>query len=270
MNSKLLASLTLGILLVGYIVIDTKLNNKTTSTETIQTTTTTLLTNSSATSNIITDKATTFLPNANTAATSTVYNLELNSSNTVLLLGEIGANSMNVAQEIQRKAKHNKQVWLLIDSPGGSVFDGAAIVTAVQNSKTPVNTVCISGCMSMAAIIFSYGKERYMVDRSVLMFHEASGGLQGPFNQMKTRLKFFDRFISKFDYEIATRAGVDPQTFRDQMPNELWFDSRDAVESHFADKLASVTLDIYNSDKSMADLISKVEPLKEKITINVR
>lgn len=201
----------------------------------------------------------------------TVYNLNLTSANTVLLLGEVGASSMAISQELQQKAKKNKVVYLLIDSPGGSVLEGMTIVTAVQNSKTPIYTVCISACASMAAIIFEFGKERFMVDRSILMFHEASlGGLSGQINQVKTRLAFFDSMINKLDYEIAVRVGIDPRVFMNALPSEVWMDSEDAVKTNFADKLASVTLDIYSNNSNMTSLISKVNPLKDKITINVR
>lgn len=207
----------------------------------------------------------------NPVKTKVVYNLNLKSDNTVLLLGEIGANSLSVAQELQQKTKYNKEVFLLISSPGGSVLDGLTIVTVLQNSKVPIHTVCFMACASMASIIFEAGKTRFMVGNSILMFHSASGGFSGPFNQIQTRFTFFNNIVKKLDTDIANRVGWNPQKFIDAMPNELWFFTDDAIAQNFADKLASVSLDITNQDRTMVNRLSNYQPLKEyNITVNAK
>ncbi len=171
-----------------------------------------------------------------------VKNLSVDSSNTIVIVGEIGEGMFAVAQELQQKAKAGKPLYLIINSPGGSVLDGVQVISTMQSLKVPVYTVCAGLCASMAAMIHSYGTKRYMVDRSILMYHEASGGVQGQFNQIKSRFRVFDRLISKMDYEVAIRAGKNPEEFRKALASEIWLDAEDAVQQGYADKIVSVDM----------------------------
>lgn len=206
--------------------------------------------------------------NVDSVSKKQVYDVTLNDSNTVILTGAIGEQSISVAQEITSKSKRGP-IFLLINSPGGSVLDGVQIVSAVQAATHPVYTVCLQICASMASIIFEMGTKRLMVDRSVLMFHEAAGGLQGPFNQMKTRLNFFNRFVNKMDYEIATRIGLDPDVFRSQLANEIWLDAEDSIKQNYADKLVNVNIQGLATHTGPEERIkSQNKALKEKVDIN--
>lgn len=65
--------------------------------------------------------------------------------------------------------KKRIQVW--INSPGGFVDDGMAIVNAILKSKTKVDTYCTFLAASIAGVIFQAGRERVMADYGVLMYH---------------------------------------------------------------------------------------------------
>ncbi len=171
-----------------------------------------------------------------------IANITLKEDNTVVVVGEIDSDSARIAQEITQKAAHNKTLYVLINSPGGSVLDGALIVNAIQAAGN-VTTVCQSLCASMAAIAFSYGKNRLMVDRSLLMFHAAAGGFQGTFPQIQNRFTIFNNFVNKFDFEIAKRNGMTLDQFLVKLNPELWLDSEDAVNQHYADGYVNLTLD---------------------------
>jgi ATP-dependent protease ClpP protease subunit len=100
--------------------------------------------------------------------------------------------------------------------------------------------VCIGTCASMAAIIFEYGHERHITDRSVLMFHEAAGGVQGTLNQMNSRLSMIRRYVGKLDLYVANRMGIDLNTYHLKESKELWIDGEDAVNTGAADKLVAI------------------------------
>lgn len=170
-----------------------------------------------------------------------VYRLDLKQEEIIPIIGEIGSQSMGIAMEINKRSGQGKPTFLLLNSPGGSVLDGALIVSAVQASKAPVYTVCLQICASMAAIIHQYGKERYVVDRSILMFHDAAGGVQGNMPQMITRLTFLNRYVNKMDLEIAKRVGISLETFHNMFSGEMWLDAEDSVNKNFAEKIVSIT-----------------------------
>lgn len=198
----------------------------------------------------------------------TIKQLVLTSENTVLLIGEITPDQSLLGQEINEKSKSGKPVYLLISSPGGSVLDGNMIVSAIQASPVPVYTICLQLCASMAAIIFEMGSQRYMVDRSILMFHEASGGVKGQFNQMKSQLNIFDKIITKLDAEIAKRVGLELPVFMAKPPNELWLDSEDAVKQNYADKLVNLNLtQLIRSNSNISNILSKTSELKKNIDV---
>lgn len=169
-----------------------------------------------------------------------VQKLVLKSDEVVFLEGYIGPNSLAVARNILELSKKHKPVYLLINSPGGSVLDGAQIVSAIESSKEPVYTVCLQICASMAAIIHQYGTKRFSVDRSILMFHDASGGLQGSMPQMKSRLKLLDNYVTKMDANVAMRTGQSLDSFLSKVSNEIWLDAEDAMAQKYSDGLVSV------------------------------
>lgn len=185
---------------------------------------------------------------------------------TVTIFGEIGSDAAEVAAKIsEMSVKSDKPIYLLINSPGGSVLDGAQIVSAIQGSRAPVYTICTMLCASMAAIIHQYGTERYATDRSILMFHEAAGGMQGYVNHMLSRLTMLTNYVNKMDDYIAQRSGMPLADFRKGTANELWLDAEDALAKKFVDKL--VTVNLANSEQLMPSLGSKwvTDKLKFKV-----
>lgn len=166
--------------------------------------------------------------------------IDLTGESIVLLLGPIRHNTKEVAMAIKQAAREGKRVWLLIDSPGGSVIAGAQIVTAIETAGVEVNTVCLSLCASMAAIIHQYGTNRYMVDRSFLMFHEASGGAEGTVPQMLSQLTTMNRYINKMLAQIAKRAGMTFKEFDSKLAAELWLDAEESLQQKFSDGMLNV------------------------------
>lgn len=160
---------------------------------------------------------------------------------TVVIFGEIGDNAQTIAEQIKQLGTQSKTpIYLLINSPGGSVVDGALIISAMEASPAIVNTVCLQFCASMAAIIHGHGTNRLMVDRSILMFHNAAGGVQGTMPQMYTRLNLFNRYVDKMATTIATRAGLTLEQYNLKIAGEMWLDAEDATAQHFNDRIVSV------------------------------
>jgi len=173
--------------------------------------------------------------------TKKILVIKPNSDRVLRLYGEVNEMSLLVADQIKVLSAQSKEpIYLLINSPGGSVLDGAQIVSAIEGSVAPVYTVCEQLCASMAAIIHQYGKERLMYDRSILMFHNAAGGAQGYVPQMLSRLNVINRYVNKMQAHIAARAGVDLTTWLNRMGDEIWIDAEDATASNLNDKIVNV------------------------------
>lgn len=147
-----------------------------------------------------------------------------------------------IAQLIERE-KTGKDIYLLIDSPGGSVLDGAQIISFMESSKVPVHTVCTKLCASMAAIIHQYGKTRLAFDRSILMFHPASGGARGQVENMRSILNMISRLTKKFDAFIVARSKMSEPMYNNLVAYELWLDGEDSINLGFVDKLVSIRIE---------------------------
>jgi len=161
-------------------------------------------------------------------------------STIILVYGPIMENGNEIASLIKSAGKQKKPIYLLIDSPGGSVVSGGAIVSAIEASPVPVYTVCLQVCASMAAMLHQYGTQRYMVDRSILMFHNASGGFEGSFPQIASLFKTLNRFVNKMFRNVAKRSGQETGTFLAKIQNDLWIDAEDALEQHYNDETVNI------------------------------
>lgn len=163
-------------------------------------------------------------------------------SRVVTLFGEVGENSREIAQQIRTLGNSKEPIWLLINSPGGEILRGSLIITAIEQTKAPVYTVCMEMCASMAAMIFEYGDERFVAHRSMLMFHPASGGVQGEIDKSISRLLMVQKFFGKIERYVAARVGLTYDQYKLKTSQEIWLDGEDAVKSRFADKTVLVEL----------------------------
>lgn len=169
--------------------------------------------------------------------------ITLTDENTVEFEDEVTYESSKALIAKLKQVKNTDRIYLLITSPGGSVLSGAMVVETVQGSKIPVDTVCVGMCASMGAQIHAVGVRRYMTNKSVLMYHPASGGVQGDFNNMGSRLAFYKRYVTKMDMYIAERAGIPYEEFKSRVRDELWIDAQDATFDGFNDNV------VYLDDK---------------------
>lgn len=142
----------------------------------------------------------------------------------------------------QANKEQKKTIYLLLDSPGGSVYDGGRLIAAMGASKAPIYTVVTGLAASMAAIITEYGKERYMMDRTTLMFHPASMQVMiaGEVDKILSRLSYGKRSIDKMDMHTAQRSGFTFEAFKARTEQELWDDAEDALHDHLIDAIVDI------------------------------
>jgi len=91
------------------------------------------------------------------------------------------ANSV-IAQLLYLEAENpEKEIFLYINSPGGSITAGLAIYDTIQFIKSDVSTICVGQAASMAAVILASGTKgkRYSLPNSRIILHQPFGGFQG-------------------------------------------------------------------------------------------
>lgn len=173
-----------------------------------------------------------------------VRTLDTKDAAIVQLNTEVNERSVDQAiSEIKQANKQQKKsIYLLLDSPGGSVYDGGRLIAAMGASKAPVYTVVTGLAASMAAIITEYGKERYMLDRTTLMFHPASMQvmMSGEVDKLISRLQYGQTEINKMDVHTAQRSGQTYTEFKAKTEREYWTDAEDALHDHLIDAIVDL------------------------------
>ena len=102
----------------------------------------------------------------------------------IMLNGEVNSHSANiiVAQLLFLAAEDpEKDIYLYINSPGGSVVDGMAIYDTMNYIQPDVSTICIGMAASMGAVLLSSGAKgkRFALPNSEIMIHQPLGGARG-------------------------------------------------------------------------------------------
>jgi len=175
------------------------------------------------------------------ASTKTIIQLDVPADRAVLLFGEVGdcADTVKAIYSLSKKDP-TTPIYLIIDSPGGSVLGGAKVISAIEGVTAPVYTVDVGLAASMGAMIHAHGVKRFMTDRSVLMYHDYAGGVQGYGAHMTSLLTMINRYTQRMNAYIAQRAGVDLKEFQIGELKQIWLDAEDATQQHFNDGIVSL------------------------------
>lgn len=115
-------------------------------------------------------------------------------------------------------------IRLYINSFGGSVYDGLALIDVIKRSKTPVHTICIGSCMSMGLWIWLAGSKRLVGEYATLMFHDISAYAVDKTEGIKQELKEMLRLQEMLIADITENSLVKEETLRDYILRKAeWF-----------------------------------------------
>ncbi len=162
----------------------------------------------------------------------------------IFLSGPISSEVANlvIAQLIYLEAKDpSKDIFLYINSPGGSVNDGLAIVDTMNYIKCDVNTICIGSAMSMGALILASGAKgkRYALPNSEIMIHQVliSGGLSGPATDIEIYTKNLLRNKQRLNTILSERSGQPYEKVCQDTERDNFMTADQALEYGLIDKI---------------------------------
>jgi ATP-dependent Clp protease protease subunit len=96
--------------------------------------------------------------------------------------------------DIASKTENPEPIRLYINSPGGDITEGFTLIDAICMSKTPVWTINIGQCSSMAFLISISGHRRFSFPSASFLMHDGTSGAIDSTNKMQDRVKFNMRF----------------------------------------------------------------------------
>jgi ATP-dependent Clp protease protease subunit len=102
-----------------------------------------------------------------------------------------------------------KDIWLYINSPGGSITAGMAIYDTMQFIRPHVATICVGQCASMAALLLTAGAKgkRFALPNSRILIHQPSGGSQGQATDIRIQAEEIIRMRELTSQLIAKHSG---------------------------------------------------------------
>lgn len=126
----------------------------------------------------------------------------------IFLGGPVDSDSANsiIAQLLFLAAEDpKKDIFLYINSPGGSVTDGMAIYDTMQFIKPDVSTICVGMAASMGAVLLSGGAKgkRYALPNSRVMIHQVLGGAQGQASDVEIHAKEILRWKKRLNEVLS-------------------------------------------------------------------
>lgn len=143
----------------------------------------------------------------------------------IFLNGEIDDNVANivVAQLIYLEGKNpNKDIFIYINSPGGSVSAGLAIYDTMKYIKCDVSTICVGRAASMGAFLLAGGTKgkRFSLPNSEIMIHQPLGGAQGQVSDIKIQADHIQYIKDRMNKMLSENTGkpleiVEKDTDRD-------------------------------------------------------
>jgi ATP-dependent protease ClpP protease subunit len=169
--------------------------------------------------------------------------ITLTQNNSVLLSGPVNEKSVANVQvnlgKIAAKAPTGSIVYLLLDTPGGSVLAGNQLIDYIKGLNVTVKPVCLF-CASMGYHIFQSLNERLVQESSILMSHRVSlSGVGGQIpGELITMVKFYADMSQEMDEKVAKRLGVDVKVYQASIYDELWLTGTQAVKGNHADRMA--------------------------------
>jgi ATP-dependent protease ClpP protease subunit len=167
----------------------------------------------------------------------------LTEDNHVVIREQITSKSTTkAANELAMKClKSKRDLYLYLYSPGGDVLAGDEFIGFVKGLPCKVHTIS-SFAASMAYIIAQNLDNRYVIDSSQMMSHEATAGLgRNTLNNLKTLLKYFEDLIYKIDVNVSKRLNMSVEKYQDMIRGkDLWLTGDAAVANGHADMKVNV------------------------------
>lgn len=136
----------------------------------------------------------------------------------------------------------NGDIRVRINSPGGDVYDGIAILNLLRtHAESHRVTVQIDGlAASAASFIAMAGEEIVIMPNAEIMIHDASMMTWGNAEELRTDADGLDRVSGNIADAYALRAGGRAATWRERMKAETWYSAAEAVKAGLADRVADV------------------------------
>lgn len=160
----------------------------------------------------------------------------------ILLTGEVdsvmAANVVSQLLYLESEDK-DKDIYMYINSPGGSVTDGFAIYDTMKFISCDVQTICIGMAASMGAFLLSSGTKgkRFALPNSAVMIHQVLGGKQGQATDLEIYANWIIRMKKRLNDILAENCGKSVTEVAEDTERDNWMFAEDALAYGLIDQI---------------------------------
>ena len=142
-----------------------------------------------------------------------------------------------------------KDIYLYINSPGGSITDGTAIYDTMQYIKSDVCTICVGLAASMGSVLLAAGKKgkRYALPNSEVLIHQpliAGGGLSGQTTEIKIHADHMVKTREKLNKILSERTGQPLDVIEKDTERDNYMTAEEAKKYGLIDEIMTNINDI--------------------------
>ncbi len=160
----------------------------------------------------------------------------------VMINGDITTQMSNivVAQLLFLESENpNADISLYINSPGGEISAGWAIMDTMNYIKSPVSTIGMGMVASMASVLLAAGEKgkRFVLPNTEIMIHQPLGGFQGQATDMEIEVNQMQKVKTTLVHQMATFTGRKDKEVFAAMERNNWMDPDQAKEFGLVDEI---------------------------------
>ena len=160
----------------------------------------------------------------------------------IFLSGEVTDDSANIviAQLIYLEGKNpDKDIFLYINSPGGSVSAGMAIYDTMNYIKCDVSTICVGLAASMGAFLLSSGAKgkRFALPNSEIMIHQPLGGAQRQESDIEIQERHIQKIKEKLNQILSENTGKPLEVIEKDTDRDNYMSAEEAKEYGLIDNI---------------------------------
>ena len=163
----------------------------------------------------------------------------------IIFLGEeINSVSANlvVAQLLHLESQDaEKDISLYINSPGGEVYSGLAILDTMNFIKPQVSTICVGMAASMAAVLLSAGAKgkRFCLTHSKVMIHQPSGGAQGQQTEIEIVAEEIKKTRRELNQILSDASGQPIEKVQADTERDNYLTAAEALDYGLIDRIVT-------------------------------
>ncbi|MDR2253844.1 MAG: ATP-dependent Clp protease proteolytic subunit [Bifidobacteriaceae bacterium] len=151
------------------------------------------------------------------------------------------ANAICAQMMLLAAEEPERDIYLYINSPGGSITGGMAIYDTMQYVQPDVATVAVGMAASMGQFLLSSGAKgkRYATPHARVMMHQPSGGIAGTATDIRINAELILHMKRQLAELIAEQTGKTVEQINRDSDRDRWFTAQEALEYGFIDKVVA-------------------------------